>query len=176
MTNPTLVYKFLLAKLRGEHFTDLQPMENEAELLAMANGYLKLNADNFDPADRFTNEFKTRTKAYLFEKGFFEEIKTRWNVSDEQIIDRGLVELPTFIENRLISRNLQRIFGDWIFELPVFTADELTFDRRKFKHGFMRPINNNLGIIGFEVFRNIKDRQPIRLLGTQECKISKIGV
>ena len=166
MDKTYLVYRCLLSQLRGEHFAKVAELPNKAELLNMANGFVKLNAEHFTGRTvEFTDEFDVSVKSYLYEKGFFEMIKGRWNVTDEQIIERGLVELPTYIENRLICHELQKVFGRWIFGLPVFQSDELKYDQRKFRRGFMRPINHRSEIIGFEVFRTIKDQNPIALMG-----------
>lgn len=168
MIKTNLVYKYVLSQLCGEHFGKSEPLPDKDEFVVLANGYVKLSKFHFDevfPGEKieFTNEFDTANKCYLFEKGFFEMIRKRWNVTDEQIIQRGLCELPTFIENRLICRKLKYVFGEQIFQLPLFANDEFLYDRRQFKQGFMRPIFRHKHIIGFEVFRNIKDSHPIVL-------------
>jgi hypothetical protein len=148
MKKISLVYRQLLSQLRGEHFVPIGAQPDLSREI----------------------DFRLAEKTYLYEKGFFELIKTRWKVSDEQIIERGLVELPTFIENRLICRKLQKLFGTWVFALPIFKDDELRFDQRNFRRGFMRPILAKKEIIGFEIFRNIKDQNPIAVIGSEEAR------
>jgi hypothetical protein len=161
MIKTSVVYRQLLAYLRGEHFGFPEQLANESELLEWSQTY----AEKYLPEDKqlifVKDDFQTVQKAFMFEQGFFEMIRKRWNVTDEQIIERGLVSMPTWLESRLISYELKNAFGENVFTLPIFNKQILAFDSKQYRTGFLRPIKKGKTIIGWEVFRSIKDKEPI---------------
>lgn len=113
------------------------------------------------------------TVEYSFPQGFTKDIETVWNLSYDKVIKKGIVPLPTPLENRLISAILAKTFGDklelcegfrQVKEKGMFKPEwRFMLTTREYKQGIIVPLRENGLTVGLRIYRSVQDRNSFIL-------------
>lgn len=100
---------------------------------------------------------------YAYPKGFLEEIESVWNLSFQKVAEKGIVPVPSPLENQLCAEILNKTYGEMLADC----ADCFTWDGTKWifalttkdhPRGIILPLRENRKIVALKIYRHVQDR------------------